>query len=883
MASRRLTFHLIPHTHWDREWYLTRGQFGARLVDMMDDLIDLLHRQPDIPGFLLDGQTVLLEDYLRVRPDQQSMVSDLVARGRIETGPWYVLADEQIPSGEALIRNLLIGSADCRRWGRRMNVLYSPDAFGHPGILPLLAREFGIPYVAAWRGLPAGGGDLVHWRGPDGRPVLLYHLPPDGYEIGSNLSSDPALAPAAWQKVRQAVLSRARSRDIAVLVGADHHAAREDLTTLVTILQEGEAEHEVRLSRLQDFFDAAAAGSELATIDGEQRYHGHTWALQDVHSTRAHQKRRNSRLEILLQRFAEPLSTLAYLAGGRDRRALLRSTWRELVQCHFHDAIGGCASDDVARAVDVRFTDVEGATREMIAGSVADLTGHDPDHARERPSAMTPTLFLWNPAVRPRGGVVFATMTMFRHDILVGPLGGRVPRSGEGFRQFSLETPTGESIPVQILEVRRGEERLDARRHYPDQDQVDIVSLAFRSPEMAGYGASTLGIRPGENDAVVTPGRKRRIQNALVSVDIESDGSITLTNRASGRSYARILALEWEEDRGDTYTSSPGVSAAPLRPSRVRVTGVHRGPLISMIRAEWSLTAPRDRRRWSDRRIDVRLTLMVVDGEPAVRCTMELTNRATDQRLRLRCPTGLAGVTALAGGPLSVVPRSLGPVASETTIERVTLTAPAHRFVSAADTHGLGLFAPGFFEYELTPSGDLLYTLLRSTGQLSRHDLPTRSGHAGWPTATPLAQCPGHHTITFAVAPLAGRTCRDGARLERLWEDIFLPVQTRWLRDFTGRRGASDLSFGIELEGDGVVMSAVKLAEQGEAIVLRCYSLRDEPVEAVWRLGFEATRAESCRADESVLGTVPLEAHGRALRVSVPPRGVASVLLHIAK
>src|SRR5207244_1035300 len=75
-------------------------------------------------------------------------------------------------------------------------------------------------------------------------------------------------------------------------------------------------------------------------------------------------------------------------------------------------------------------------------------------------------------------------------------------------------------------------------------------------------------------------------------------------------------------------------------------------------------------------------------------------------------------------------------------LETPVRTAPAHRFVAAASgPRGIALLAPGFFEYEWTPGGDLVYTLLRSVGELSRADLPTRPGHAGWPTATPLAQC----------------------------------------------------------------------------------------------------------------------------------------------
>src|SRR5919108_4026588 len=167
-----LIFHLVPHTHWDREWYLPRAAFQARLVSTMDDLIERLQGDPAYRSFLLDGQTVLVEDYLRARPEREADVRALVKTGRLQVGPWYVLADEQIPSGEALVRNLLLGAADAERLGGRLDVLYSPDAFGHPGVLPTLAREFGIKNGVLWRGLGRGGGG--GGGGPAGQDRALY-------------------------------------------------------------------------------------------------------------------------------------------------------------------------------------------------------------------------------------------------------------------------------------------------------------------------------------------------------------------------------------------------------------------------------------------------------------------------------------------------------------------------------------------------------------------------------------------------------------------------------------------------------------------------------------------------------------------------------------
>src|SRR2546425_2508380 len=183
-----LIFHLIAHTHWDREWYLPQGAFQARLVGVLDDLIERLRADAAYRSFLLDGQTVLVADYLRARPERESDLKALVKMGRLQVGPWYVLADELIPSGEALVRDLLLGAADAERWGARLDVLYSPDAFGHPAILPTLAREFGLRSGVVWRGGGGAGGrerGLFCRGGAGGEEELLGGPPPPGDAVGA--------------------------------------------------------------------------------------------------------------------------------------------------------------------------------------------------------------------------------------------------------------------------------------------------------------------------------------------------------------------------------------------------------------------------------------------------------------------------------------------------------------------------------------------------------------------------------------------------------------------------------------------------------------------------------------------------------------------------
>src|SRR2546422_1034950 len=273
-AMTGLIFHLIPHTHWDREWYLPRAALQARLVAVTGDLIERLQAQPAYRSFLLDGQTVLVEDYLRACPDREGDVRTLVKTGRLQVGPWYGLPDEQIPLGGGRGRNLLV------------------------------------------------------------RAERLF---------------------AAWAPVRGVLVQRATGKHVAVFIGADHHGAHPDVPRLRDLLAELDPQSAFRVSRLDEFFQAAADGAKPSPLAGELRWsYRYAWTLQGVHGTRAPLKRRYSAAELALARVAEPLAALARRAGGRDRRPVLELAWRALVRCQFHDAIAGCAADDVARAVESR-------------------------------------------------------------------------------------------------------------------------------------------------------------------------------------------------------------------------------------------------------------------------------------------------------------------------------------------------------------------------------------------------------------------------------------------------------------------------------------------------------------------------------------------------
>ena len=736
----RLTFHLIPHVHWDREWYLTRSVFTARLVPAMDRLLELLESAPRL-RFHLDGQMILIEDYLSVVPGARGTIEALVRRGQLAIGPWYVLADELIPSGVSLTRNLEIGIAMAREFGAESPVLYSPDAFGHPAGLPDLGVRFGIRWAVVWRGLGRPGGverDLYRWRGTAGGAVLTHHLPPQGYEAGVALNDDRDLR-VRWATLRAQLAARATTNEIAVPVGADHHAPSPALAGLAGRIGALEPDAEVRFSSWAEYFAAVERSKvEPAEIAGELRDSaGYVWSLQGVHSTRSRMKRRHSAAE-----------ALAVEARAIAPGPVVDRLWRELIQSQFHDTIAGCAADPVAAEQEVRLAGVADVAADVVKQAIFRAVGHDPDRARQNPAATKPVLAIWNPSRRPRSGVVVAETTWFDRDELVGPPGDREPREGLGYRTFHLVPAAGVPTAVQVLRVAPGFERVDAPAHYPDLDRVDRVWVAAWLGGLPGREASVFRAVEGAGPAIEVANPvevvAEAIGNGLVRIAAESDGSFRLEDEQRGISHRHLLQIESEPDRGDLYT--PDIDERGRR--RARIGGARilaRGPLVGAIEATWSLVPA------GGGLVRGRTVAWVEAGEAAVRVRIEFDNEADDHRLRVVLPSVLSEVTVV-GTPFGSTrqgPRRL----DRSWAEEATLpTMPAHRFVESTDAERpFRLEWPGFFESEHRADGSLAVTLSRSVGVLSRAAGRNRRGHAGWTMPTPSAQERGRHVVDFRI------------------------------------------------------------------------------------------------------------------------------------
>ncbi|HEU4787052.1 MAG TPA: hypothetical protein VFS57_06580, partial [Gemmatimonadaceae bacterium] len=492
-----LDVHVVSHTHWDREWYHPAETFRQRLVALIDELID--DPPPVGQSYLLDGQAIVLEDYLLVRPDRREAIQTLLADRRVEAGPWYVLADELIPSGETLVRNLMTGARVLRRLAAESPpVLYCPDSFGHPAALPVIAAGFGFPLIVLWRGYGSArfpSGDTAAWAAPNGDEALLYHLPREGYEFGSHLPGDPAAAATRWRRARDQLAPRSATGVALLPNGADHHARQRDLRSALNALQTVATDDRVHASSLRAFADRlqrAAKDVQLPVVCGELRdSYGYTWTLQGTFGTRAHEKRLNACVERTLLRDAEPWEAVAARVRDASRRWLLDEAWRTLLTTHPHDTLCGCSIDQVAADMELRLASARNQAEGVRDDAIAQLIGHDRVLARAMRDSWQPIVVVRNPAPRTRTGVVTVEIEEFVADVPVGPGSGgsSVPPEASALRQPRVRVPGLGSL--QVLSTTLEHRRIESPLHYPDNDLVRVTRAAAWAAELPPYGITS--------------------------------------------------------------------------------------------------------------------------------------------------------------------------------------------------------------------------------------------------------------------------------------------------------------------------------------------------------------------------------------------------------
>ncbi|MFP4974184.1 alpha-mannosidase [Paenibacillus sp. CN-4] len=896
----RTTAHLISHTHWDREWYMPYERHHVLLAKLMNELLETLEKEGRYRSFHLDGQTIIIEDFLQIHPEKRALLEQFIREGRIVIGPWYVLQDEFLTSSEANVRNLLIGHQDAAKYGVISKLGYFPDSFGNMGQAPQLLRQADIETAVFGRGVkPTGFDNMVgelnstsyespysemFWESPDGSRVLGL-LFANWYSNGNEVPVGAQEAAAFWDKKLADAGKYASTPELLFMNGCDHQPVQRNLADALETAKELYPDVDFVHSSFEEYLQALKASlpENLVTVNGELRsQHTDGWGtLVNTASARVYLKQMNQRGQTLLEKGAEPLATLAYLVSGQAYPyALLTYAWKTLMQNHPHDSICGCSVDEVHQEMIARFEKSRHVGEAIIEESLKAIIGQigTLDVASWGESAFPAAVF--NTTGWERSGTVSVEVIAAKRYFKEGPNPAAI---AEALDQLPLDLSSGRLLDSEGRTLSCLAEDLGTSFGYelPDDQfrkpyMARKLRLTFEAAQVPPLGYKTYAWVPSPDtrtEAAVSPLKltERGMANNFLAVQIREDGSYEVTDKRTGKVFEGLGVYEncgdigneyvFRQPEGDTPLTTRGLTArislAEHEPYRITYEIVH----------EWQIPASADasfeeekrrmvpfRQRKAGRaaeqvplRIVTRISLEA--SGTGVQVSARLNNQAKDHRLRVLFPTGLTASTLRADSIFEAAQRDIEPAP-----DWINPSNAQHQqaFVSVSDgSAGLLVANKGLNEYEVLRDGKntIAVTLLRCVSEMG-----------DWGVfPTPEAQCLGEHTVEFAVRPYAG----DAAEPEA-WSWAY-QYQVPWFTVQTGRQQGSlpAIYQPLEWQGRTLALSAFKMSENHEDVVLRWYNLAHQaqdfalkvhfPVKTVYASDILERRKHQEALDEGIL------------------------------
>ncbi|MEV5383145.1 alpha-mannosidase [Streptomyces sp. NPDC052721] len=854
----------VPHFHWDREWYEPFQVFRHRLVTALDTVLETAEADPDF-RFTVDGQMAAIEDYLEMRPENRDRLTALVREGRLAIGPWLILLDEFLCSGETIVRNLQLGWAVAESLGGAMPIGYLPDMFGHIAQMPQILARAGIEHAALWRGVPgAVEGHAFRWRAPDGSEVRTEFLF-DGYDNGLDLLLVPDRIGRALGEYAETTARRWGDDPVLAMAGTDHTAP--DPRLAAWLRRAAGPDRAITLATLAEYVREHVRDEATTVVTGELRSHVRGNILPGVLSVRLGLKQRMA----VAERTIDHAERVNALWSGRDDAPFLSLAWHKIVESTAHDSVVGSGTDETCAQVEARLAEAA-----QIARAVRDA-------ALAEPAALVPSdgHLVANPLPFPREALVEVEVT--------------APPEGTA---LVATTPDGSGHPVQLVSEAPtvlSDERVDAsqlervlRRIHRRElfgrliDRYDLTpgALVFHLAEVPASGpfdllvlrrdvAAAAAAHPGEwrvltlqearatalvpvhvpasglasfrvtpNDRPAAPAATpaaatataRTLSNGLVEVEVAEDGTLKVTG-ADGTVLNGVGRLVDGGDRGDSYNYAPPARDVLVsEPAEIGVELLESGPLRSRLRVtrvyEWPAALSSDRDLRSGRTVSTPVdTLVEVRvGEPFVRVSTSFLNQSADHRLRFHVPLPEPVDKSASAGQFAVTERGLS--AEGGWGEYPIPTFPASSFVSAGAAHVLLAHSS---EYELVDGGcELALTLLRAIGSISVNIHPLRDEPAASEIPAPGAQDLGMRVENrFAVLPSAAGWQGAGAvaRAEEFRNDVLVTRGTA----AAGGHLPPDAT-GIRVDGTNVLVSTVRRvtdADHGAGTEIRLTAMSD--------------------------------------------------------
>lgn len=815
--------HVIPHMHWDREWYFTTEESRILLVNNMEEILERLETDENYPFYMLDGQTAILEDYFEVKPENKERVRKLVQAGKLIIGPWYTQTDEMVVGGESIVRNLLYGIKDCSEFGEPMMIGYLPDSFGQSEKMPEILNGFDITRSIFWRGASERHGtdkQNFWWEGENSGKVLV-HLLPLGYAIGKYLPVEKEALEKRMSKYMPVLEHGAVNEEIALPNGHDQMPVQKNIYDVMKTLKEIYPDKNFFLSRFENIFDKLETVKDLDTIKGELLDGKYMRVHRSIFSARADLKSYNTRIENKLTNILEPLASIAYKLGFSYEHGLIEKIWKEIMKNHAHDSIGCCCSDKVHKQIENRFFLAEDKTDELIRyykRKITDAISCD---------IVVDKLTVFNLLPYSRKGLVDAQIiTKMKNFDLVDENGTEY-----NFNVVKTEVVDAGLIDRQIV-------------HYGDYNPFVRYYLNFvdEIPSM-GYKTFMIKEKYGVSEEINIV-REQKCENEYYSISVNENGSLEITDKKASVTYSNVLVIEDGSDDGDEYDYSPLEKDFIItsHDEKADVTIENMGHK-SVITSKVTMNVPKNldsrKLRICDAHYNVTTVVTLSAGSRIINVKVTVDNRVHDHRVRILVPNGIGSAFSISDNQFGSIRRSVVDSAMEVWEkekwdERPDSIYPMLSYVSLDNENGLAVLTNSVREFEVTGKNmdTIAITLMRSVGVLGKENLFRRPGRpSGIKMETPDSQMVGEYTFDIALTSNNTHIERDAK--EYLTPFVYynkMPYNAMKLNDADFTVPYQYSMFNVSK--DYFVMSVLKKAENDDRLILRAYQSASDCVKA---------------------------------------------------
>ncbi len=842
--------YIISHSHWDREWYMAYEQHHMRLIELIDDLLELFEVDPSFNSFHLDGQTIILDDYLQVRPEKRQAIQQAINEGKLRIGPFYILQDDFLISSESNVRNMLIGMEESRKWGTPVMLGYFPDTFGNMGQTPQLMKQAGISAAAFGRGVKPIGFDNqvleaenyssqyseMWWKGPD-QTAIFGLLFANWYSNGNEIPVEKEAALAFWKQKLADAEQYASTNHLLMMNGVDHQPVQKDISKAIHLANELFPDYEFIHSNFTDYLEAVQKDvpEDLGSVEGEltsQETDG-WYTLANTASARVYLKQWNTKVQRQLENITEPLATMAYEVSGNYPHDQLDYAWKTLMQNHPHDSICGCSVDSVHREMIPRFEKADEVGKYLAQDSLEQLTAAIDTTGFPKDSF---PFVIVNTAGMDKTGEAEITIELERKRFAEG-IPEQLYQELENLpkRKYHVETKSGATIPAILSEetVQFGYDLPKDRFRVPYMARMIKVTLPLEN--MPAFSWETFALVEGEakveEKETMIHQSGRIIENGPLHLTIEKNGTITMEDRKNKRKLNNLHIFEDIGDIGNEYIFKQPFCDQPILSSNKENSEVKvlvDTPEIAKISILQEMEIPvsaderlekeqqmvvefryRKAERSKEKRILQIKTIMTIRKDSKkIDFETTLDNQMKDHRLRVLFPTKLHVEHHEADSIFEVVKR---PNHVSKSWENPTNPQHQQAFVNIHDEeYGVTVGNFGLNEYEVTEDGQIAVTLLRSVGEL---------GDWGY-FPTPEAQCLGEHRFNYSIE-LHGPEEKFSTYLHAYAAQI--PFSTQQIKHHEGTLISKQQYLTIKSETFAI--TALKRSKFSDKVVVRGFNM----------------------------------------------------------